>query len=98
MLLIYTHNTRAKTGFIVTEDLIAPAGGRYKPISNSHPQAHLATEVMTAMSRVFLNTDRRKRLSLKESYEAAVKADPTLEGFTKYLSATATVAERILIK
>lgn len=50
------------------------------------------------MSRVFLNTDRRKRLSLKESYEAAVKADPTLAGFTKYLSATATVAERILIK
>ena len=98
MLLVYTHNTRMKTGFIVTEDLIAPGGGRYKPISNNHPQAHLANEVMTALSRVFLNSSRTKRLTLKESYDAAVKADPTLEGFTKYLSATAIAAERVLIK
>lgn len=98
MLMVYVKNTAKKTGFIVTEDLIAPEGGRYRPARDNHPQAHLATELMTVMGAVFLNTDRDKRLTLRESYEGALKLDPTLAGFTQYLSATSKAAERILIK
>ena len=98
MLLIYRHETRMKTGYITTEDLIAPGGGRYKPARINHPQAHLAKEVMQTMGMVFLSTDRSKRLSLREAFEGACKIDPTIASFAKYLSATDKAAERILIK
>lgn len=98
MLFIYTHNTRMKTGWIVTEDLIAPNGGRFMPAKNNHPQARLATEVMQLMSDAFKAGDRAKRPTLLESYKAACALDPSIEGFSKYLNSTAACAERILIK
>lgn len=98
MLLIYTHNTRMKTGWIVTEDLIAPDGGRYKPACSDHPQAQNAQLMCLAMSRYFReDTDQRKRPTLKAAFDGALKYLANPEDY-KYLSATATAAERVLVK
>lgn len=98
MLLIYTHNTRMKTGWIVTEDLIPPAGGRYKPARSNHPQAQNAELMCLALSRYFREqTNMRSRPKLKDAFEGALKYLANQDEY-KYLSATATCAERILVK
>lgn len=98
MLLIYTHNTRMKTGWIVTEDLIAPGGGRYMPARASHPQAQNAELMLGALNRYFNeDTNRRTRPKLKDAFEGALKYLANQDDY-KYLSATGAAAERILVK
>ena len=98
MLFIYSHNTRMKTGWIVTEDIIAPDGGRYKPSSVNHPSAQNAQLMCLAMSRYFReDTNQRTRPTLREAYEGALKYLANHEDY-KYLSATRIAAERILVK
>lgn len=98
MLLIYTHNTRMKTGWIITEDLIPPGGGRYMPAKKSHPQAETAELMCLAMSRFFReDTARDKRPTLKEAYEGALKYLANRDDY-KFLPATATAAARVLVK
>lgn len=98
MLLIYTHNTAQKTGWIVTEDIIAPGGGRYKTVPLNHPEAAKAERVMRAMSDYFMSTSRTERPSLIKAYTEACKRDPGLAEISKFLSKTAVAAERILVK
>jgi hypothetical protein len=98
MLLIYTHNTRMKTGWIITEDLIPPGGGRYKPAKIQHPSAQNAQLMCEALSRYFReDTNMRTRPTLKAAYEGALKYLANASDY-KYLSATALAAERILVK
>lgn len=98
MLLIYTHNTRMKTGWIVTEDLIAPDGGRYKPAKANHPQAQAAQLIMMAMGRYFREeTNQRQRPTLKQAFDGAQKYLANPEDY-QFLSATRAAAERILVK
>lgn len=98
MLLVYTHNTQMKTGWIVTEDLIAPGGGRYKPARANHPAAQNAEIIMMAMSRYFREeTNRLKRPSLKEAFEGAQKYLANASDY-KFLPATSAAAARILVK
>lgn len=98
MLLIYSHNTRMKTGWIVTEDIIAPEGGRYKPARANHPDAQKAELMMLAMSRFFREeTNQRSRPALKEAYEGALKYLANREDYS-FLSATNKAAARILVK
>lgn len=98
MLLIYSHNTRMKTGWIVTEDIIAPEGGRYKPARANHPNAQSAELMMLAMSRYFReDTNRTSRPTLKEAYEGALKYLANHEDYS-FLSATNKAAARILVK
>jgi hypothetical protein len=98
MLLIYAKNTAMKTGWVVTEDLIPPGGGRFRPARSNHPDAQTAELMCLAMSRFFReDTDMRSRPSLKQAYEGALKYLANHEDY-KYLPATAKAVERILIK
>lgn len=98
MLLVYAHNTRMKTGWVVTEDIIPPGGGKYKPARADHPQVQNAQLLMLAMTRYFReDTDQRTRPSLKAAYEGALKYLANHEDY-KFLSATAIAADRILVK
>jgi hypothetical protein len=98
VLLIYTHNTRMKTGWITTEDLIPPNGGRYMPARADHPQAQNAQLMMLAMMRYFREeTTQRSRPTLREAYDGALKFLANPEDY-KFLPATSAAAERILVK
>jgi hypothetical protein len=98
VLLIYRKETAMKTGYITTEDLIPPNGGRFMPAKTNHPEAAKATRMMRAMGDHFISTGRAQRIPLKQAFEAACQADPSISEFAKYLSATSMAAERILIK
>lgn len=98
MLLIYTHNTRMKTGWIITEDLIPPGGGKYFPAKTSHPNAQNAQLMCEALSRYFReDTNMRVRPTLRAAYEGALKYLANATDY-KYLPATALASERILVK
>ena len=97
MLLIYRHETRMKTGYVVTEDLLPPEGGSYKQVRTSHPDHPAADRVMRAMSEFFVSTGRARRLTLKEAFEGALANYPGLADHAKYLPA-GRFAERIIVQ